>query len=368
MFVFYISGHGFGHASRDVEVINALLAAEPSLEIAIRTLVSPWLLQRTIRGRVDLHSVPVDSGIAQHDSLHMDRAGTGQALDAFMARFDERVADEAEWLREHHVKLVYADIPPLGIAAGAAAGVPTVALGNFTWDWIYEEYEETARWVSRLRAIDERADLALRLPMCGGFAGLQQIEDVPFIARHAQRTRTETRHALGLPLDARVVLVSFGGYGVDGLDLEALSHVPGYLILVSDSTPLGSSRQPLKALARGSLHPLDEAGLYAAGFRYEDLVHAVDVVVTKPGYGIVSECLANGTALLYTSRGPFREYDVLVEQMPRYLRTAFIDHEDLFAGRWTGHLDALLAQPAPPERSATNGAEIVAARLLNFLS
>ena len=37
-----------------------------------------------------------------------------------------------------------------------------------------------------------------------------------------------------------------------------------------------------------------------------------DVVVTKPGYGIISECLANDTALLYTDRGHFIEYDVLV--------------------------------------------------------
>ena len=34
----------------------------------------------------------------------------------------------------------------------------------------------------------------------------------------------------------------------------------------------------------------------------------------------VSDCIANGTALLYTSRGRFAEYDVLIREMPRYLR------------------------------------------------
>ena len=48
---------------------------------------------------------------------------------------------------------------------------------------------------------------------------------------------------------------------------------------------------------------VNEGDLYDRGFRYEDLVAAVDVVLTKPGYGIVSECVANDTALLYTSRG-----------------------------------------------------------------
>jgi L-arabinokinase len=107
--------------------------------------------------------------------------------------------------------------------------------------------------------------------------------------------------------------------------------------------------------------------MYAAGYRYEDLVRAVDVVATKPGYGIIAECLANETALLYTSRGHFIEYDVLVEAMPRFLRAGFIDHADLFAGRWRAHLDDLLAQPDPPDQPATNGAEVAADKLLALL-
>ena len=56
-------------------------------------------------------------------------------------------------------------------------------------------------------------------------------------------------------------------------------------------------------------------------------------MVTKPGYGIIAECVANGTAMLYTSRGHFVEYDVLVREMPRFVRCGFIDQEALFAGR-----------------------------------
>jgi L-arabinokinase len=112
---------------------------------------------------------------------------------------------------------------------------------------------------------------------------------------------------------------------------------------------------------------IDEEAMYRSGLRNEDLVRAVDVVVSKPGYGIISECLANHTALLYTSRGDFREYQVLVDAMPACLRCAFIDHADLFAGKWVSHLDALLAQPAPPTRPATNGADVAADILVELL-
>ena len=80
------------------------------------------------------------------------------------------------------------------------------------------------------------------------------------------------------------------------------------------------------------------------GLKYEDLVAAADVVVSKPGYGIVSECVANGTALLYTSRGRFAEYDVMVAEMPRMLRCRHISREDLLAGEWRDDVEALLAQ------------------------
>ncbi len=138
------------------------------------------------------------------------------------------------------------------------------------------------------------------------------------------------------------MLVSFGGYGLDGLDLDALSRSNGYVAWSAAAcrSPIGSGRLACRlalpaANGEAACMSVDEPAMYAAGLRYEDLVRAVDVVVTKPGYGIIAECLANDTALLYTSRGHFIEYDVLTREAPRFLRTAFIDHDDLFAGKWT---------------------------------
>jgi UDP-N-acetylglucosamine:LPS N-acetylglucosamine transferase len=107
--------------------------------------------------------------------------------------------------------------------------------------------------------------------------------------------------------------------------------------------------------------------MYDAGVRYEDLVAAADVVVTKPGYGIISECIANDTAILYTSRGHFPEYDVLVEEMPKYLRSAFISQDDLLSGKWDPHLDKLRAQPKQKKKPETDGADVAADILLKAL-
>ena len=83
-------------------------------------------------------------------------------------------------------------------------------------------------------------------------------------------------------------------------------------------------------------------------------------MISKPGYGIVSECIVNGSALLYTARGRFVEHDMLVAEMPRVLRCRYIPQEDLLTGVWDDAVDALLGQPPPPERLLANGAEVAA--------
>ena len=53
--------------------------------------------------------------------------------------------------------------------------------------------------------------------------------------------------------------------------------------------------------------------------------------------------------------------------MPKYLRSALINHEDLLAGKWEGALDKLLAQPKIKKKRETNGAEVAADILLKAL-
>jgi hypothetical protein len=378
---FYISGHGFGHASREIEVINALFARQPDLRIVVRTAAAQWLFEKTVKAGMaglkpgsspaifEFHSLEVDTGMVQIDSLRLDTLESVRRARDFMEDFEARVDAEARFLCDEGARLVVADIPALGLAAARRAGVPGVGLSNFTWDWIYSAYPGTGDVVSAIGRAYANADLALRLPMHGGFATFPRVIDLPFVARRSARDPQETRDRLGLPRDERLVLVSFGGYGLERLDREALGRLEsleGYVALVSPG-PAASLPADWPAARRGGLLPFDESRMYAAGIRYEDVVHAVDVVISKPGYGIISECVANDTALLYTSRGEFIEYDVFVAEMPRVLRAAFIDHDNLFAGRWTTHLDALLERPAPPEHPAVDGADVAARFLLDMI-
>jgi len=362
---FFVTGHGFGHASRQIEVINALGSRAPGLPIRVRAGGGRALYDRTLTVPVIFEPGPCDTGVVQLDSLRLDAAETIRRAAAFHRALRARATEEARALDGAGARLVVGDIPPLAFAAAAEAGVPSIALANFTWDWIYEGYAEeiglAPDLLPTLRAAYRQATEAWRMPIGGGFAACPAVRDHPMIARHARHEPPAVRAALGLPAGRPLALVSFGGHGtstfsfssLDCLDLAGVVFTSG-VAGPPGGTPTGVFKVP-------------EDRLYALGLRYEDLVGAVDVVVTKPGYGILGECIANRTAMLYTSRGRFAEYEALVAAMPRYLRCEYLDHEALFAGRWRQALEALLARPDPSETLRTDGATVAAERILEMM-
>jgi hypothetical protein len=337
--VYYISGHGFGHASRSLEVIAALHARRPDIRVVVRTEVASAFLARSKRSPIEVELCETDTGVVQLDSLRIDEDATARAAARFYATFDERVEAEASHLRSLGASLVVGDAPPLAFAAADAAHVPSVGIANFTWDWIYGFYPQFNRMAPGVLDVITQsyttASLALRTPLHGGFAPMASVtEDIPFIARRSMKSKGEVRARLGVSGDRPAVIASFGAYGVE---------------------------LPFDEIARANNVALvDESWLRE--FRYEDLVAACDVVVSKPGYGIVSECAANGAALLYTSRDRFAEYDVFVDEMRKYIRCRYLSQDDLRQGRWADGIRAVIEQPSLPKPDV-NGAEVAAATL-----
>jgi len=336
LIAFYISGHGFGHASRSIELMRALVRARPGLRVTVKSTAPSWLFAQVPDAGYERFEA--DVGMTQVDSLTIDVDETAAQAAGFYRDFDRRAEVEAAWLRSAHAAIVLGDIPPIAHAAAARADLPSFAIGNFTWDWIYESYPTFERnapgVVQTIRNAYRQCTRALRLPMHGGFASMPDVVDIPMIGRRSTVDRRTARQVMGIPDNRLFVLVSFSGRGLD-IPFEQIARDDVLTIL----SPPSTLPPPLE---------------------YPDLVAAADVVISKPGYGIVSECAANGTPLLYTSRGEFVEYDVFVKEMPRVLRCRFIPQDDLRSGHWRPHIEALLAQGPPPERARVDGADVAA--------
>lgn len=359
MIAAYVSGHGFGHSTRTAEVLREVRSRDASVPLTVVcSAKTEHLHRRAVPERLGFRAEDCDVGLAQKSALVIDEAGTVDAWRRFHGGYADRVAREARWLRESGARVVLGDIPPLAFDAAADAGVPSIALANFSWDWIYRHLaarnpglHEAADHAARAYS---RGGLLLELPFAGDLSAFPRRERIPLVARRPGVGRAETRRRLGL--DGTVLLWSFGGLGLPGFDPRVLAGTPGVTFVVSDAAP---------ALP-GNVRLVAARDMDAARIEYVDLVAAADVVVTKPGYGIVSDAIAARTRMLYTDRGDFPEYPIMVREMGEWLPAEHVTNDQLLAGRLADPIERLLGKPMPgPPRidGAAKAAERVLAEL-----
>ena len=341
-------------------MLRQLREQAPKLPITVCTSAPADLFSDAVAPPLAFREIEVDVGLVQKDALTIDEAASAEAVARFLSGWPALVEREARWLRDARASLVLGDIPPLAFAAAATAGLPSVALGNFSWDWIYRHLGrrhplllEAAEHAARAYA---RAGLLLRLPFAGDLSVFPRIEDIPLVARRPAVAKAEARGRLSL--DGRpAVLLSFGGIGMPGLEPSSLGRLHDYRFLLTGR--VGSGEAP-------NVRRLGAGDLAAADLQYSDLVGAVDVVVSKPGYGIVTDCIGAATRFVYTDRGDFPEYEILVAEMPLYLTECYVSNGDLRARRLGEALGDVRAIDFPATAPA-NGANVAAARILSLL-
>jgi L-arabinokinase len=357
MLAAYVSGHGFGHATRVGEVLRVVRERAPDLPLAIVTAAPEALFRAAIPGPLTYRQLACDTGLVQNGALTIDEEGTIHAWRAFQSDQPARIARETEWLRQGDVRVVVGDIPPLAFEAAAVVGVTSVGLGNFSWDWIYRHFGKRHPYLNEAAdaaaASYAKADLLLQLPFAGDLSAFRTRERLPLLARRPRLSREEVRRRLGF--EGIVILWSFGGLGLPGFDPQVLTKLAPRQVVVSDPGDLPKNVRCI---------PNDE--LERQGLRYNDMLAGADVIVTKPGYGIVSDAIAAGVRMVYTDRGDFPEYPIMVAEMQQWLPAVFATNADVLTGHIAPAIDEVLAIPskAPPDLT---GAEKAADRLLSLL-
>lgn len=353
---YYITPHGLGHAVRSLGVIRRLMDLAPELEIVLVSALPQFIIKQNLPRPLPIRERHLDVGLVQQDSLRFDLEATREALGSLRQRQQTLVDEEIRFFRAEGIQGIVCDVPFLPFLAAGRAGIPAVGLGNFTWDWIYQRYaERDRRWESLVAWIREayrECPLFLQLPMHGDCSACGTIRPVPLVARQAQRTRKQTRRILRLAESQKTYLVSFQSLN---LEAEAERH------LESMGERIFLYKHPLRLRARNGLS-LDDLDL-----SYADAVAAVDGVITKPGYGIVADCLVHGTPVIYTDRGLFPEYEILVRALTEHLTTVFIPSAELYAGRWQEAIENLESLPRRSPSLPANGAEACARAIMDML-
>ena len=328
--LFYTSSHGFGHSTRMVEVANRIPLIH---KVTFATMAPEWIYKINAKRPYFFRNAEIDTGVIQSDLLTVLPEETLKRYDLLLSRRDEIIENEVKWIKENNVSLIVGDIPPLAFPVAKTAGIPSLGISNFSWDWIYEpmveDFPEYNYILDDIRKDYREADLVLRLPLSGDMSVFPRLKEIPFIARKSNRSSKEVREKLGISGEKKFILLSLGGHEMARINFSrVIEEFPDFIMVSFNSkVPLKSSRFVL----------VDNMG----DLLHEEVLGAADFVICKPGYGIVSEIIANKTPALYVSRKDYIENNILVEGLKSYAVSEEINLEDFLSGRWRKSFDKL---------------------------
>lgn len=342
---YYVSAHGYGHGVRSCDIIRALNRLYPRLHVDVISSLPPgFLFNRISSTQNSIRPSSFDVGMVQKDSIQVDVPATLNRLERLYDCGDDLIAQEVEYLKDRNVALTVVDIPAIPLEAAAVAGIPRMAVGNFGWDWIYSDFiAQDDRWkriVDRIQKSYIKTDLLLRLPFSEAMNAFPEIEDIPLVASPGTSRRDEMAGLLSCDAGKKWILVSFTSLNWNEEALDRVECIKDYEFISVDPLTWKS----------GNIHTVNREDV-----SFSDIVASVDAVLSKPGFGILSDCVVNRKPLIYADRSDFAEYLILESAIKKYLKHVHIPTEALYRGDLKPGLDLIWDRPEAMESLPHNG-------------
>jgi len=352
---FFISPHGFGHAARSAGVMEALTQRDASLRFDIFTTVPRWFFDSSNCFAFQYHRLLTDIGLVQKTPFQEDLPATVQKLETFLPFNEMQIAALAEKIRQLRSALVICDIAPMGIRVAEEAGVPSVLVENFTWDWIYRGYENKGleEFAAYLQSIFAEATYHIQTrPICKPANAAMTVGPV---SRKIKRTANAVRMALGLPGHCRVVMITAGGVPKSYSFIDKLKDRTDIHFIVPGASNSATIQENLILLPENSV------------YFHPDLINAADAVIGKVGYSTLAEIYQAGVPFGYCARDRYRESKPLIDFIENHMSGIAIGKTAFQNGTFIRDLDKLLEIPRV-RCNSSNGADQIAGFLFARLS
>jgi UDP-N-acetylglucosamine transferase subunit ALG13 len=297
---FYISSHGFGHAARNIPIIHMLLEKDKNLMIIVKTMSNQLEFIKSsleaCSSRIAYYETLSDVGlILKEGSLQVDTQKLEEALENFIASWEQKIAEEKSFLVNNSVDLVVSDITPWVFRSASLVGVKSLFISNFTWVEIYKEYFKSSIYSKYLECYN-LADMAFLYPLHGEISGyFKKTREVGLNCRFFSKERVEEiKSHFKKPL----VYVSVGR-SVDLSTTINVEELP-YIFLCTEGIELEGSN-----VIKIAIHTSNT----------QDYILASDYVITKAGWGTVAEAVCSKKPMLVIRRDEVAEDRTTLEKL-----------------------------------------------------
>jgi hypothetical protein len=353
---YFISPHGFGHAARAASVMETMAEMDSSIRFDIFTTVPSWFFEDNLCGFYRYHYLVTDLGLVQRTAFEADIDQTLRHLNRMLPYYGSQVTEISQCLKHLNCKMVICDIAPLGLLSARKAGIPSVLVESFTWDWIYERYADGNPQISAhikyLGRLYKMADIHIQTePLCNP-------QPVDFLTGPASRkirsSKNSVREKLRLPANQKLVLITTGGVPQEYKFMQKLYGLQDIHFVIPCGCPAAEIRKNLFLLPHHSdyFHP--------------DLVNASDAVIGKAGYSTIAEVYHAGVPFGFIPCNYNPETEKLVEFIQTEMTGDAIHESEFQTGSWVNRLESLMNMPRI-KRNVPNGADQIGEFVLALL-
>lgn len=349
--LYYISSHGYGHGVRSCTVCNSL---SNEVTLTIRSNLPEQFFHEELSRPFSYYPGEFDCGCIQSDSVTVNIKKTLQTYCEIAARNESILADEVHWCKEHNVAGIVSDIASFPFEVASKAGISSIGISNFSWEDIYEPYlENMPEFETRFNTIKNQygmAELLLALYPSNPMKSFTCRKEVPVVGRRGRDIKGKIRKRYNISENKRIGLIYTGDFGMDSASWRRLESFDGWEFVGVYPIPGNPSNYHLVTKNE---------------FTYQDISASVDLMISKIGYGVYSECLINGVPLLYLPRTDFAEYPVLEKAVKEWGFGYCLSYKDYIDLQWEQAL-VEMANASPPKRYDCNGDYICAKELEAF--
>ncbi len=349
--LYYISSHGYGHGVRSCAIGNCF---SEQVTLTLRTMLPEKFFEEELTRPFTYTQGTFDCGCIQSDSITVDIRKTLYTYMKIADRNEAVLDAEAAWCRDRNVSGIVTDIAPFPCEVAKRAGVPCIAVSNFSWHDIYEPYlSDVPEFKPYFDKITEQylmTDLLLGLTPTNAMRCFNRRKEMPVVGRVGTDRKREIKSFYGIATDKKIGLIYTGDFGMDSVcwkELETLTEWEFIGVYPLPGSP-------------ANFHHIDKAN-----FPYQDLSASTDVMITKIGYGVYSECLCNGVPLIYVPRENFAEHPVLEEAILEWGHGYRIPPDDFYSLTWQPALQKI-ENDMPPEKIKSVGAQECAREIEMF--
>lgn len=326
---FYISDYGYGHASRDIAIIRKILDEFNDVKIYVKTDGPFNFVQQSLpQKNVEVIQTKNDVGVVfTANSVSVDREKTREVLDEWLASWDGYIQSERRFCETHKINLILSDITPQPFTVADELDIPAIALSNFTWHYIFYNLFGAIPATERIKEAYQHVDMALALPFNEEMNIFKTKKEISLVSREITVVKQDMRRRCGIAEDEFLVYVGVGK-SFDPSFLRGMKPIeaPDVKLLASSNTKL-----PFDNVVR---IPTSES-------ETQNYIAMCDLVVSKTGYGTVSEAVRAKVPMFLLKRDGFKEDELIGTKVEELGIGRFISENSFLDGAWVNELNHL---------------------------